>query len=91
MMVSTIKASLLFEESRNNIVKVRKVQVIIHIFKLLLENGHISRKDIQNIVTLSDVSFRRYIQELRAYLTNFNEPYEIIYNKSDDIYILKKI
>ena len=71
--------------------KVRKVQALIYIFKILLEKGYIKKKDIQETISLQDVAFRRYIQELRAYLVNFNEPYEIIYNKGEDIYLLKKI
>jgi len=71
--------------------KVRKVQALIYIFKILLEKGYIKKKDIQETISLQDVAFRRYIQELRAYLLNFNEPYEIIYNKGEDIYLLKKI
>lgn len=71
--------------------KVRKVQAVIFIFKALLEKGYIRKKEIQAIISLQDVAFRRYIQELRAYLVNFNEPYEITYVKSEDIYYLRKI
>ncbi len=71
--------------------KVRKVQAVIFIFKTLLEKGYIKKKEIQSIISLQDVAFRRYIQELRAYLVNFNEPYEITYIKSEDTYYLRKI
>lgn len=71
--------------------KVRKVQAVIFIFKTLLEKGYIKKKEIQSIISLQDVAFRRYIQELRAYLVNFNEPYELVYVKSEDIYYLRKI
>ncbi len=71
--------------------KVRKVQAVIFIFKTLLEKGYIKKKEIQSIISLQDVAFRRYIQELRAYLVNFNEPYEITYIKSEDKYYLRKI
>ena len=71
--------------------KVRKVQAVIFIFKTLLEKGYIKKKEIQSIISLQDVAFRRYIQELRAYLVNFSEPYEITYVKSEDIYYLRKI
>lgn len=58
---------------------------------MLLENRYIRKKDIQGEIFISDLSFRRYIQELRAYLLNFNEPYEIIYIKTEDTYYLKKL
>ena len=71
--------------------KVRKVQAVIYIFKTLLERGFIKKGDIQRKISLQDVAFRRYIQELRAYLVNFNEPYEIVYVKSKDVYFLRII
>lgn len=71
--------------------KVRKVQALIYIFKILLEKGYIKKKDIQETISLQDVTFRRYIQEIRAYLVNFNEPYEITYIKTEDTYYLKKL
>ena len=70
---------------------VSKVQAIIYIFKLLLEQGFIKKKDIQETIEIEDVTFRRYIQDLRAYLVNFNEPFELKYDKSEDKYILKSI
>ena len=51
----------------------------------------IKKGDIQRKISLQDVAFRRYIQELRAYLVNFNEPYEIVYVKSKDAYFLRNI
>ena len=71
--------------------KVRKVQAVIYIFKTLLERGFMKKNDIQRKISLQDVAFRRYIQELRAYLVNFNEPYEIVYVKSKDAYFLRNI
>ena len=70
---------------------VSKVQAIIFIFKTLFEQGYIKKNDIQQTIDISNVTFRRYIQELRAYLVNFNEPYELKYDKSEDKYLLIKI
>lgn len=70
---------------------VSKSQATLYIFEKLLEKGSISRTDILAVLSVSDVTFRRYIQELRAYLINFNEPYEITYKRIDDSYILKKV
>lgn len=71
--------------------KVRKVQAIIFIFETLLKNKRITKKEIQAEIEIEDVTFRRYIQELRAYLFNFNKPYELVYIKSEDAYFLKNI
>lgn len=71
--------------------KVNKVQAIIYMFSLLQKSKKITKDEILQMISLSDVSFRRYIQEIRAYLINFNEPYELVYLKKDDAYFLKEI
>ena len=68
-----------------------KSQATLYIFQQLLEKGSIKRSEVISVLSVSDVSFRRYIQELRAYFVNFNEPYEIEYFKSIDLYHLKNI
>ena len=71
--------------------KVNKVQAIIYMFSLLQKSKKITKDVVCQKILISDVSFRRYIQEIRAFLINFNEPYELIYLKKDDAYLLKKI
>lgn len=69
--------------------KVGKSQAIVFIYEQLLKNKTISKEDIQNVISISDVTFRRYIQELRAYLVNFNKDYEIVFEKKYDKYLLQ--
>lgn len=71
--------------------KVNKVQAIIYMFSLLQKSKKITKDEVCQKILISDVSFRRYIQEIRAFLINFNEPYELIYLKKDDAYLLKEI
>lgn len=71
--------------------KVNKVQAIIYMFSLLQKSKKITKDEVCQKISISDVSFRRYIQEIRAFLINFNEPYELIYLKKDDAYLLKEI
>ena len=68
--------------------KVNKAQAIIYIFHLFLKNKIVKREDVQSVLSISDLTFRRYIQEIRAYLVNFNEQLEIKYLKENDQYIL---
>lgn len=68
--------------------KVGKTQAVLYIFEQLYRNRQIRKSDIQNKISISDLAFRRYMQELRAYLINFNEGYEIIYSKNNDLYLL---
>lgn len=71
--------------------EVNKTQALLYIFETLLSKRKITKNDVLNQITISDLTFRRYIQELRAYLLNFNEPYEIIYNRKNDEYYLEDI
>lgn len=68
-----------------------KSQSTLFIYKKLLEEGQVKKSDVLSILSISDLTFRRYIQEIRAYLINFNEPYELVYIKSKDAYFLKII
>lgn len=68
-----------------------KSQSTLFIYKKLLEEGEIKKSDVLSILSISDLTFRRYIQEIRAYLINFNEPYEIVYVKTKDTYILRAL
>lgn len=69
--------------------KVNKAQAILYIFHMLLVNGSVKKDDIQSVISISDITFRRYIQEIRAYLVNFDKSLEVIYHKQDDLYVLK--
>ena len=71
--------------------KVNKSQALMFIFETLLKVGYINRNIVKDNIEIKEVTFRRYIQEIRAYLVNFNEPYEVEYNKSEDKYFLNKI
>lgn len=70
--------------------KVNKTQGVLYIFELLVEEGFIKKEDIMSELEIAEVSFWRYIQELEAFIINFNLPYEIYYDRKDDIYRLKK-
>lgn len=71
--------------------KVSKSQAILYIVLHLLEKGSVNKEEVMSAISISDLTFRRYIQEIRAYLINFNEPLELVYNKSSHEYILKKV
>ena len=68
--------------------KVNKTQALMYLLSVLITNKQISREDIKNKLEISDLTFRRYMQEIRAYLINFELPYELKYLKGEDIYSL---
>ncbi len=65
-----------------------KAQAVLYIFDTLKETGYIKKCDIMNDLEISELCFWRYIQELKAYIYNFNRSYELVYSKSDDKYFL---
>ena len=69
--------------------RVNKSQSLLFIFETLLTKGSITKQEITNQLEISDLSFKRYIQELRAYIYNFSKDYELIYDRSLDKYLLK--
>ena len=52
----------------------------------LLEKGYIKKEDIESALEISDLTFRRYMQELRAYFDNFSLPHKLVYLRDEGIY-----
>ena len=71
--------------------KVNKAQALMYLLSVLITNKQISKEDIKNKLEISDLTFRRYMQEIRAYLINFELPYELKYLKSEEVYYLKEL
>ena len=70
--------------------KTNKTQAVLLMYKILLETGKLRKDDVMMKVEMTDLSFRRYISELRCFFMNFDEPLEIIYVKAENCYYLKK-
>ena len=71
--------------------KVNKAQALMYLLSALITNKNINKEDIKNKLEISDLTFRRYMQEIRAYLINFELPYELKYLKSEEVYYLKDL
>lgn len=71
--------------------KVNKTQALMYLLNVLITNKQISKEYIKNKLEISDLTFRRYMQEIRAYLANFELPYELKYSKSEEAYYLKDL
>lgn len=70
--------------------KVNKTQGVLFIFDTLIEKGSINKKDMISALEISNITFKRYMQELRAYIDNFDSSYKLIYSRFEDQYYLKK-
>ncbi len=68
--------------------KVNKTQGVLFMYSLLLEKKEIAKEDIMAELEINELTFYRYIQELRAFLCNFNCNKELIYERSNNKYYL---
>ena len=69
--------------------KVNKTQAILFMLMTLLNKGKLSRIEVLQEIDISEQTFRRYIQELRAFLFNFNVEENLVYVRTEDRYYLK--
>ena len=69
--------------------KVTKTQAMMFILKMLLEDKEITKEQVLNIIDIDDTTFHRYMQEVRAFFSNFNFPHRLIYLKSSSKYFLE--
>ncbi len=68
--------------------KVVKSQVILFMYEKLLLEKELSSAEVKEKFELEDKTFYRYIQEIRAYFSNFYKNEVIRYSKSKGKYYL---
>jgi hypothetical protein len=70
--------------------KTTKTQVVLLMYRTLLTGGQLRKENILSEIEISDLTFRRYISELRCFFYNFEEGTELVYEKGNDDYRLIK-
>lgn len=63
---------------------------ILYIYDKLLNNRYLDKKEVQAELLINDLTFRRYIKDLREYFSFMRKDEEIYYNRDSDLYWLKK-
>jgi len=71
--------------------KTNKTQAVLYLYQTLQNDGHIKKTDYMAEMEVSDLTFKRYVSELRSYLMNFSHPEELVYEKKEDYYVLRPI
>ena len=71
--------------------KTTKSQAVLYFYSTLLENGKIEKAEMMSALEINDLTFKRYISELRSYLMNFSRPEELLYVKKENHYVLVPI
>lgn len=70
--------------------KVNKTQAVLFMYGLLYKHEFLYKEEVMTILEINNLTFLRYIQELRAYLSNFDTGRELLYSNKDKRYILIK-
>ena len=68
--------------------RVSKGQGLLYIFNVLQTKHKFTKSDIMNELEITELTFWRYIQEIKAFIYNFNLPFELVYDRSTDTYNL---
>ncbi|MBR1581930.1 MAG: hypothetical protein IJ656_03205 [Bacilli bacterium] len=68
--------------------RLNKSQALLFIYETLMKNRRITKSEVQDVLDIPDLTFRRYMQEIRAYLYNFYKTEELKYSKKCGYYYL---
>lgn len=63
---------------------------ILYIYDKLLNNRYLDKKEVQAELLINDLTFKRYIKDLREYFSFMRKDEEIYYDRESDLYWLKK-
>ena len=63
---------------------------ILYIYDKLLNNRYLDKKEVQDELLINDLTFKRYIKDLREYFSFMRKDEEIYYDRDSDLYWLKK-
>lgn len=63
---------------------------ILYIYDKLLNNRYLDKKEVQAELLINDLTFKRYIKDLRDYFSFMRKDEEIYYDRDSDLYWLKK-
>ena len=63
---------------------------ILYIYDKLLNNRYLDKKEVQAELLINDLTFKRYIKDLREYFSFMRKDEEIYYDRESDLCWLKK-
>lgn len=63
---------------------------ILYIYDKFLNNRYLDKKEVQAELLINDLTFKRYIKDLREYFSFMRKDEEIYYDRESNLYWLKK-
>jgi len=70
--------------------KVSKSQCLLYIYNLLVLKGEFSREEVLTKLEIPALTFHRYVQELKAFISNFELDFDLVYDRNQQKYQLIK-
>jgi hypothetical protein len=71
-------------------VKARKCQALLWMVEKLSLQGSLTKEEYLSFFDISEITFKRYISEIRAYLANFHPEETLFYDRQRHRYILER-
>jgi hypothetical protein len=71
--------------------KTSKSQAILYLYSTLRDEGHLKKSEALEKLEITELTYRRYLSEIRCYFGNFDKGEEIVYDKKNDIYLYHKL
>jgi hypothetical protein len=69
--------------------RLNKAEAVLLLYDKFREDHHLIKADYLALSGVRDLTFRRYISELRCYLAEWRPYEEIVYRKGDGVYYLR--
>jgi|LAHS01.1.fsa_nt_gb hypothetical protein len=71
--------------------KLSKAEAVLYLYDHFLENHVVIKEDTLFSIEITDLTFRRYMSEIRCYLQEFHPEMEIHYRKGEGVYLYRRI
>lgn len=67
-----------------------KAEALLILYTKIIEENEINKDELQTYLGLNNITFYRYIAEIRKFLSHHKPEVELHYRRSNNTYILKK-
>ena len=71
--------------------KLSKAEAVLYLYDHFLENHVVIKEDTLFSIEITDLTFRRYMSEIRCYLQEFHPEMEIHYRKGEGVNLYRRI
>ena len=68
----------------------KKNVCILYIYEKLIKDRCLNKKEVQDELLINDLTFKRYMKEIRDYFSFMRREEEIYYDRDNNLYWLKK-